>query len=135
MATVKVDARLAANLRGVTAAVEGEVFKAIYAAADIIAAEAALSITRGSVSGKNHVPSAPGQPPNADTRQLDTNIIVRPDRPRLAAQIITQAPYSAHLEYGTARMAARPFMRPALLDHSQTALALIQRSVARATRK
>lgn len=135
MARVKGIATLTANMRGVSREMEGQVFTAVYAAGDLIATEAALSITKGSVSGAAHVPSAPGQPPNADTRQLDTNIITKPDRPRLAVEIISQAPHSAPLEFGTKRMAARPFMRPALLYNSQTALGMIQQAVKRATTK
>lgn len=87
---------------------------ALYAGGQRIEIDAEISITTGSVSGKNHVPSAPGQPPNADTRTLDTNIETRivPSRnPRVNVESL--APYSAALEFGTSRMAERPFMRPA----------------------
>ena len=55
-----------------------EVEAALFAGADLVAAEAGLSITRGAVSGKNHVASAPGQPPNADSGVLDKGIGVYP---------------------------------------------------------
>lgn len=84
----------------------------LFVAGGMIEAEAEVSITAGSVSGKGHVPSAPGQPPNADTRQLDTSIETI-KKSELAVDVISNAPYSADLEYGTSKMAARPFMRPA----------------------
>jgi HK97 gp10 family phage protein len=86
--------------------------KVLFVAGGMIEAEAEVSITAGSVSGKGHVPSAPGQPPNADTRQLDTSIETI-KKSELAVDVISNAPYSADLEYGTSKMAARPFMRPA----------------------
>lgn len=51
---------------------------ALFSAADLVATEAGLSITRGAQSGKNHVVSAPGQAPNADSHVLDRNIGVHP---------------------------------------------------------
>lgn len=135
MARITGDAELRVNLQGLSRDIEDSVFRAVYAAADTIATEAAQSIVRGSISGAGHVPSAPGDPPNADTRQLDTSIVTQPDRPRMAARAIAQAPYAAALEYGTVKMAARPFMRPALKKQTPEAVALIRQAVARATSK
>lgn len=86
----------------------------LYAAGQEIEIAAEKSITEGSVSGKNHVPSAPGQPPNADTRFLDTNIEteIKANSPP-TVHVTSKAPYSAALEFGTSKMAERPFMRPA----------------------
>lgn len=42
---------------------ERVVTKALYAAGSLIETDMAHSITEGSVSGKNHVPSASGEPP------------------------------------------------------------------------
>lgn len=92
-----------------------EVAKRLYKAGQDMELDAEFSITAGSVSGKNHVPSAPGQPPNADTRHLDTNIeTVLVDTYHPKVTVTSHAEYSAALEYGTEHMAARPFMRPAL---------------------
>lgn len=92
-----------------------EVAKKLYVAGQDIELDAEFSITAGSVSGKNHFPSKPGEPPNADTRHLDTNIETKLEdtyHPRVT--VTSHAEYSAALEYGTEKMAARPFMRPAL---------------------
>ena len=51
-----------------------DIVKALYLAGQRIELEAERSITQGSISGKGHIPSFPGEPPNADTRLLDTNI-------------------------------------------------------------
>lgn len=104
-----------ARLKRATAAVPGKVLRALYAAGQAIEIEAEISITAGSISGKNHVPSNPGEPPNADTRLLDTSIETTIERRgnNPAVHVTSNAPYSAFLEYGTSRMEERPFMRPA----------------------
>lgn len=89
-----------------------EIARALYAGGQLIEVEAERSITAGSISGKGHIPSRPGEPPNADTRSLDLNIETEIGGPALVT-VTSKAPYSAFLEYGTSRMAARPFMRPA----------------------
>jgi len=86
--------------------------KVVYVGADMIRAEAFQSISRGAVSGKNHVPSAPGEPPNRDTGHLQSQI--ETSQPEfLVAQVTSSAEYAKDLEFGTSKMAARPYMRPA----------------------
>jgi HK97 gp10 family phage protein len=105
----------AKRLRSLTDDKARDITAALYNAGQEIELEAERSITQGSVSGKNHVASLPGQPPNADTRFLDTNIetrIVSSRPPKVVVESL--APYSAALEYGTSRMQERPFMRPAV---------------------
>lgn len=116
------------RIRG--AAMVREVGKAIYAAADYHATEAALSITAGSVSGKNHVPSAPREPPNADTHKLDRSIHVEKAGP-LKALSVADAPYAVALEGGTSRMIERPFMGPAAQKTRPVALKLVRAAVKR----
>lgn len=100
------------RLKNMTAGMRKEASKLVYTLADMHATEAALSITAGAVSGKNHVPSKPGDPPNADTHFLDRSVHVERTGP-LTAQSIADAPYAARLEFGDDKVAARPFMRPA----------------------
>jgi HK97 gp10 family phage protein len=107
--------------------------RALYAAGQLIEIEAEIGITAGSVSGKGHVASNPGEYPNADTRQLDTSIdtvVVGHNR----VDVVSNAPYSAFLEFGTSRMEARPFMAPSVAKKHDEAVALIQRAVAQSTR-
>lgn len=91
-----------------------EIVAALYSAGQDIELDAERSITEGSVSGKGHVPSLPGQPPNADTRHLDTNIetTIEAQNPP-TVHVTSHAEYSAVLEFGSSKMAERPFMRPA----------------------
>jgi HK97 gp10 family phage protein len=86
--------------------------QALFAAGQQIQVEAQLSITRGAVSGKNHVPSKPGDPPNQDTGVLGNNIETVQISP-LRVEVSSNAPYATALEYGTSKMAPRPYMKPA----------------------
>lgn len=109
-----------------------EVVKALYAAGMAIEIEAELSIVSGSISGKGHIPSAPGQPPNADTRLLDSSIetTIESKSPP-TVHVTSHAPYSAFLEFGTSKMAPRPFMSPATQKKKGEAIALVTRAVSK----
>ena len=93
--------------------VKSAVLKASFAAGTLIAEFAKSSIIAGGVSGSDHVPSEPGQPPNANTHTLDQSILVIPIPATLGASVIATAPYAAALEFGTSTVVERPFMRPA----------------------
>lgn len=86
----------------------------VFAAAKDIANDAALSITRGATSGKQHEASAPGEAPNADTHVLDRSVDAAVTGP-LKAEVSADAPYAAAQEFGSekAHLPERPFMRPA----------------------
>jgi len=67
-----------AKLRGLNSrSAKKRVSSAVYVAADMLRVEAALSISEGSVSGKNHVPSRAGEPPNFDSGHLAGSIETR----------------------------------------------------------
>lgn len=85
---------------------------AVYEAADDIRAEAFRSISAGSVSGAGHVASRPGEPPNRDTGTLQAGLVVA-QTGALTAEVRSEAPYASALEFGTSKMGARPYMRPA----------------------
>lgn len=108
--------------------------RALFAAGEEIKAHAAHLITEGAVSGKNHVPSRPGEPPNEDTGHLRTGITVEQPAP-LRVLIASNARYSAALEYGTSKMAARPFMGPAARAKRKRVRELVGTAVTIATRK
>lgn len=95
-------------------AIRSESAKELLKAGQIVADDAAASIRAGSVSGAGHVPSRPGEPPNRDTGRLDTNIDAVLAKSGKSVRVISRAPYSSFLEFGTSRVAERPFMRPAL---------------------
>jgi len=108
--------------------------KALFASGEMIQVEAQIGITTGAVSGKNHVPSAPGQYPNQDTGVLGNNIETVQKEP-LLVEVSSNAPYSAALEFGTSRMAARPFMSTARDAKRKEAEQLVKQAVAAAVRR
>lgn len=108
--------------------------KALFAGGEMIKAEAAHLITEGAVSGKHHVPSKPGDPPNEDTGLLRSMIEVHQVVP-LRVQVSSNAPYAVELEGGTSKMAARPYMGPATRRKRKEVVALVEGAVARATKR
>jgi HK97 gp10 family phage protein len=70
----------------------------------------------------------PGQPPNEDTGVLRTHIETTQVAP-LRVEVSSNAPYAVALEVGTSKMAARPYMAPALRNKKKAVSALIQRAV------
>jgi HK97 gp10 family phage protein len=85
---------------------------ALFAGGEEIRAEASHMITEGAVSGKNHIPSLPGEAPNEDSGVLRTHIETTQVAP-LQVEVSSNAPYAAALEFGTSKIAERPYMRPA----------------------
>lgn len=85
-------------------------------------AEAVRGIQGGPASGRvyekysprrTHQASAPGQYPATDTGRLASSIEVNmPTRARLMGEVGTAVMYGRHLEFGTSRMAARPWLMP-----------------------
>lgn len=82
------------------------------------------------------VRSLPGEPPAVQTgnlrRSMATSVEERGNV--IAAQIGPQADYGAHLELGTATVAPRPFLRPALDEKAAEATKAIRDSIANAIR-
>ena len=65
-------------------------------------------------SRKGLDPSKPGEPPKKVTGHLRMGIRKQMDRGRIEARIGSNVPYGKHLELGTRKMAARPWLRPTL---------------------
>lgn len=86
--------------------------RVLYVASDMIRAKSYQEISRGSVSGKNHVPSKPGEYPNRDTGDLQGGLENRLISPT-EAEVSSNAPHARPLEWGTSRMEPRPHIRPA----------------------
>lgn len=101
---------------------------ALFAGGDLIRTEAQISITAGAQSGSGHVASLPGQAPNNDTGTLANNIETVQREP-LLVEVSSNAEYSAPLEFGTSRMAARPFMAPARDAKRREVVSLVERAV------
>ena len=81
---------------------------------------------------RTHRASAPKQPPANDTgflvSQITTKVDVKPNG-KVVGQIISAAPYSAALEFGTVNMTERPFMQPALMKNKRKIKAMFKRGV------
>lgn len=78
----------------------------------------------GPRKGKNlspsHTASAPGAFPATDTGGLKRSVVFVPFKVQGASRVAAinaRASYARPLEYGTRRMAARPFLRPAARFH------------------
>lgn len=70
--------------------------------------------------GITHQASAPNDPPATDTGELKNNItmnVLKRGNGQIVGQIISGAPYSEHLEFGTTKMEKRPFLGPALKNN------------------
>lgn len=93
--------------------VEAEAARRLHAkllqTAELVRAEAVKSI---SVSTTSAGPSSPGDPPHADTGKLRQSLMVVPQGDSVI--VGTPLKYGLYLELGTSRMAARPFLRPAV---------------------
>ena len=79
--------------------------------------------------GVEHTASAPGEPPAADTGFLRGSVTVDSVTPTEAI-IAPHTDYDEELEFGTERIAARPYMRPALDEHEAEILDAVRATVA-----
>jgi HK97 gp10 family phage protein len=108
---------------------EREAQRAIARSVQKIRADAVKSIQRGAKSGRvyergggqnlsaTHQASAPGQAPATDTGRLASSVTAQSSG--LGGTVGSTVPYSFWLEYGTMKMAERPWLRPALAANQQ----------------
>lgn len=126
------------NIEALKSKAEAETVRAVRATAQAIRNDAIISVkshlsagnvyTRGTVK---HVASKPGSPPNQDRGTMTRNIRVTMNDD-LTADISSNAPYSAALEFGTSNMAARPFMTPAVEGQRVKHKERLQKAIMRA---
>ena len=107
-------------LKDIGKGIDGAVNKAIVRTANQVRAKAINSISRERSYGRVyergsvvHVASAEGEAPNTDTGRLVSSIAVESPR-RGLSYVGTSLEYGNYLEFGTTRMAARPWLRPAM---------------------
>lgn len=109
-------------------------------AGNLVRNTAVQSIQQGAKSGvvyekynprRTHRASAAGQPPATDTGFLVNNIVLKIDSDGLGASVESRADYSAFLEFGTSKMAARPFMQPAL-ESNKSKIRRLEKSMIKA---
>lgn len=110
---------VSSNIKSVLAALSGDTLgRAVMAGGFVIEGAAKVSMAQG---GKgqlygNHRASKPGDPPAIDLGTLvnSINTVLKSSSTTDAwANVGTGVEYAPHLEFGTSRMEARPFLRPA----------------------
>ena len=126
------------NIEALKSKAEAETARAVRATAQAIRNDAITAVkshlsagnvyTRGTVK---HVASKPGSPPNQDRGTLTRNIRVTMNDD-LTADISSNAPYSAALEFGTSNIDARPFMTPAVEGQRVKHKERLQKAIMRA---
>ena len=90
-------------------------------AGNLVRNTAVDSVNQGSRSGRLYKKggetgqrSAAGEPPKTDEGILAGSIVIDVDSDNMGVNVESRADYSEALEFGTSKMAARPFMQPAL---------------------
>ena len=96
---------------------------------DGLEAGARIVETRVKIALSGPSPSAPGEPPGLDTGFLRNSVQVDSVTPTEAI-IAPHTDYAEFLEFGTSRMAARPFMRPALDENEAEIIRAVEATVA-----
>lgn len=110
------------------------IMDAVVEGAELIKQEVVDSILDGAISGPGHVASLPGEPPNADTHELDQSIHVEKNESRLMAKVVSDSEKAMPLEFGTETVEERPHMRPAAQKKRPEARRLIAAAVNKANR-
>lgn len=82
----------------------------------------------------SHQASAPGESPASDTGRLAGAVTTTYDIPNITGYINVSTAYAAALEYGTARVAARPYARVSLAEKADEIRADIAAEIAGALR-
>lgn len=82
-----------------------------------------------------HQASAPGEFPKTDRGQLVASLFFKVAADKLSAFFGTKLAYGKYLEYGTTRMAPRPWLRPTLKANEASIVARLKQAVADAIRK
>lgn len=121
-----VDKLLKASDR-VKAELARELEKGLYASALRVEREAKISITNGGKTGRvyqrrtvSHQASAPGEPPASDTGRLVNSFasyVNKLSQEKIESFVVAGrgvVRYARMLEFGTTKMAPRPYMMPAL---------------------
>ncbi len=96
------------------------VMDGLKAGAFLVQSTAQQSILAGGKSGRTygkrgHRASAPGEPPANDTGTLVRGISVQVGSDDLSYDVNSLADYAGFLEFGTSKMAPRPYLQPAAI--------------------
>ena len=133
---------LAKMLRDLKPALAPEVRKAITRGTLAVHAEAVKRVQRGPASGRVYVrrgivhrASAPGQAPATDTGRLVASIVPVIDSDGFGGRVQARVLYAKFLEFGTQKMAARPFMVPSLEAKRDAIVKMLTRAAEKAVAK
>lgn len=85
-------------------------------------------------NGVEHQASAPGESPASDTGRLAGSIRTNYDHANLTGYVNVATEYAEGLEFGTARVAARPYARPTLAEKAPEIREDIAQEIRNATR-
>ena len=121
-----------------TTTAHGNAKKAVSRATMLVTGEAISSIQAGGSGetvrkynpSRTHTQSKPLNPPATDTgflvSQITMNVKSHQDG-SVMGQVISAAPYSKALEFGTVNMQPRPFMQPALNKNKNKIVAIFKK--------
>jgi len=132
----------ALNLAGLTDEVKREMLLTMQAGTRLVLNDGNQSIARGPKTGKiynrrgvEHQASAPGEPPATDTGGLIASgrAGAEINGDEIVGVVEWTAPHAQHLEYGTRKMAARPFANPAIERNRARIASLLRQALATAT--
>lgn len=115
---------LMSKLQSLPALATAKIVQALDDAAQSLKDDASHKINNGRRSGRvykvpggTHQASAPGEYPKTLTGQLVASLFKRiSTTTALTAEVGTGLDYGKFLEFGTSRMAARPWLRPSFLE-------------------
>jgi HK97 gp10 family phage protein len=99
--------------------------------------EAVQGIQRGPATGAvrpdGSRASAPGEYPMSDTGRLANNVVANlPTSGNISAEVGTNVQYGRYLEFGTSRMAARPWLLPSFNKAKAGVEGKLKRAIERA---
>lgn len=111
--------------------------KAIFKALNLIRSDAIKSVQYGTKTGRLykvgrktlHRASAPGQAPASNTGNLARSVVVQIDTDGRGGDVVARAEYAAALEFGTSKIAPRPFMYPAARFNRDKIVKLIRDAI------
>ena len=106
---------------------------ALRAGAFVVQSTAQRKILSGTKSGRTykqgkkgtHRASAPGESPANRTGTLVRGIVIQPGDEPLSYDVHSLADYAGFLEYGTSRMAPRPYLEPSAREAADKIAELI----------
>ena len=115
-ATIKGTKQLEKSLSIMNVVIRDMVFEEIAKKAFKIHSDAVKSIATPSAGRRygKHIASKPGKAPNTDTGRLISSIRVQVDKPSETVSVSSNVKYAVWLEFGTKKMAARPWLQPAV---------------------